>query len=79
MGTWGDGPQLHAVMLQLSQICTECSALCHGGNSGLDQGTSILLLSFATNSSYLRCESLALGRGTGCLLGVDQITSHGGI
>ena len=37
-----------------------------GGNSGLDQGTSILLLSVATCSSSLRCESLALERGTGC-------------
>ena len=40
---WVYGPELHAVLLQLGQICTEC-ALRHGGNSGLDQGTSILLL-----------------------------------
>ena len=40
---------VHAVLLQLGQICTE-SALRHGGNSGLDQGTSISLLSVATCS-----------------------------
>ena len=62
---WVHGPKLHAVLLQLGQICTKC-ALRHGGNSGLGQGTSILLLSVATCSSSLRCESLALGRGTGC-------------
>ena len=58
------------MLLQLGQICTEC-ALRHGGNSGLDQGTSILLLSVATFSSSLRFENLDLGRGTGLLDGSE--------
>ena len=55
---WVHGPKLHAVLLQLGQICTEC-ALRHGGSLGLDQGTSILLLPVATCSASFRCESLA--------------------